>query len=122
MLTISVTNLSSKAYITLNQYSEKEIKDIDSLARDKMINIRILESIPYLLSGNAGHKIVYLDGTRSIESSTPNAVHDNYYKTVVAWTIAGGRIYKILCSTDASRYPIYANVFTDIMNSFELLQ
>ena len=122
MLTISVTNLSSKTNITLNQYSEKEIKDIDSLAKDKRINIRILESIPYLLSGNAGHKIVYLDGTQSIESSTANAVHDNYYKTVVAWTIAGDRIYKILCSTDESRYPMYTNVFTDIMNSFELLQ
>jgi hypothetical protein len=84
MLTISVTNLSSKTNITLNQYSEKEINGTDSLARDKKINIRILESIPYLLSGNAGHKIVYLDGTRSIESSTPNAVQDNYYKTVVA--------------------------------------
>lgn len=122
ILTISVTNLSSKTNITSNQYSEKEINDTDLLARDKKINIRILESIPYLLSGDAGHKIVYLNGTRSIESSTPNDVRGYHYKTVVAWTITGDKIYKISCTTEKSRYTMYADVFTDILNSFELLQ
>lgn len=121
MLIVSVMNLSPETNITLNHYSEKEINDINGLARDKKINIKFLESIPYLLSGNPGHKIVYLNETQTIGSSALDIV-PIYYETIAAWTVVGDRIYRISCSTEESSYPMLALAFSTILNSFELLQ
>jgi len=123
ILTISVTNLSSKkTNYTLNQYFGQEINDINSSARNKKFDIKILESIPHLISGNTGYKIIYLNGTPSGGSNSALNIVDSRSKTLVAWTITDNRIYRISCSADESKYTIYANIFTDIMNSFELLQ
>jgi hypothetical protein len=124
ILTISVTNLSPKTKYTLNQYSEQEIKKITSATTgiDKRFHIMLLESMPYLLSGNNGHRIVYLNGTQlSNDSIVPNGVISES-KHIVTWTVTDNRIYRISCNTNESQYPNYANIFTDIMNSFELLQ
>jgi hypothetical protein len=121
IITISVTDLSSKTNYTLNRYSEQEINDINSSARDRKFNLEVIESSPYLLSGNTGHKIIYVNGTRSGGNSA-SEVSGSSSKTIVAWTITDDRIYRISCTTNESQYPMYANIFTDIINSFELLQ
>ena len=122
ILIISVTNLSSKTNYTSNLYFGQEINDINSSTRDKKFDIKILESIPYLLSGNTGYKIIYLNETQSGGGNSAPDILDSRSKTVVAWTVENDRIYRISCTANESKYPTYANIFTDIMNSFELLQ
>jgi hypothetical protein len=121
MLIISVTDLATKSNFTLKQYSDRKINEIESLVRAKKGNVKLLESIHYLLSGNPGYKIVFLNRTQSINDSAPDAAR-GYYKTSIAWAVSGDKVYTISCSTDESRYPMYVMVCIDIMNSFELLQ
>jgi hypothetical protein len=124
ILTISVTNLSPKTKYTLNQYSEQEIKKINSVTtgRDERFRVAIIESIPYLLSGNNAYKIVYLNETQFNNDSAATIGVPSESRHIVAWTVTGNRIYRISCITNESQYSNYANIFTDILNSFELLQ
>jgi hypothetical protein len=125
ILTISVTNLSQKAEHTLIQYTEQEIKKITSTtttAGDNRFHIVLLESMSYLLSGNIGHRIAYLNETQLSNNSVASISMPSELRQIVAWTLTGNRIYRVSCSTSESQYSSYSNIFNDILNSFELLQ
>jgi PsbP len=117
VVSLSATSLSSNDNITLDQYSSNEINAIKSMESSKIGNcFKMLESTPYLLSGNPGHKISFLNAT-----TTKIDGHQNCYRTIMVWTVANGKIYRILCSAVESKYFIYAPTFVYMMNSFELL-
>ena len=105
-LTVSNTNL------TLEQYTSHQINMIKSVEAGTFF--KLLESTPYLLSGNPGHKIVFLNGTNA------DARH-NYYKTSIVWTIVGDKIYQIRYSAELAKYPTYASTILDMIDSFEIL-
>jgi len=52
---------------------------------------------PYLLSGEPGHEIVFLNGT--------NADASYNYKTSIVWTIVDSKVYQIRYSAELSKYP-----------------
>ena len=61
-VTFSISNLTSKANLTLEQYSSNEINNIKSVESKKAGNvIKFLESKPHLLSGQPGYGIVFLN-------------------------------------------------------------
>jgi hypothetical protein len=68
----SITNLTSisKTNLTLEQYSLNEINNIKSFGSKRVGNFfKLLESKPYLLSGEPGHEILFLNGTPSLDYS-----------------------------------------------------
>jgi hypothetical protein len=113
LVTFSITNLSSKANLTLEQYSSNEINTIKLIESKKAGNFKFLESTSHLLSGEPGHAIVFLNGT--------NADARHNYKTGIVWTAVDGKVYQIRYSAEISKYPTYAPTVIDIINSFELL-
>jgi hypothetical protein len=114
LVTFSITNLSSKANLTLEQYSSNEINAIKLIESNKAGNFfKFLESTSHLLSGEPGHEIVFLNGT--------NADARHNYKTSIVWTVVDGKVYQIRYSAEVSKYSTYAPTVIDIINSFELL-
>jgi hypothetical protein len=66
LVTFTITNLTSysKSNLTLGQYSSNEINTIKSVQSKKVGNFfELVESKPYLLSGQPGHEIAFLNGT-----------------------------------------------------------
>ena len=86
LVTFTITNLTSysKSNLTLGQYSSNEINTIKSVQSKKVGNFfELVESKPYLLSGQPGHEIAFLNGTKV----------DNYTKTLLVWSIVDGKVY-----------------------------
>ena len=108
LVTLTVSNTS----LTLEQYTSHQINMVKSVEAGTFF--KLLESTPYLLSGNPGHKIVFLNGTNA------DARH-NYYKTSIVWTIVGDKIYQIRYSAELAKYPTYASTILDMIDSFEIL-
>lgn len=108
LVTLTVSNTS----LTLEQYTSHQINMIKSVEAGTFF--KLLESTPYLLSGNPGHKIVFLNGTNA-------DVRHNYYKTSIVWTIVGDKIYQIQYSAELAKYPTYASTILDMIESFEIL-
>jgi len=74
-VTFSIINLSSisKTNLTLEQYSSNEINTIKSVESKRVGNFfELIESKPYLLSGQLEHEIVFLNGT---SGDTPDNRH-----------------------------------------------
>jgi hypothetical protein len=119
LVMLSISNLtpsssSSKANPTLEQYSSNEINNIKSVESKRVGNFfKLLESTPYLLSGEPGHEIVFLNGT--------NADTNHNYKTSIIWTIVDSKVYQIRYSAKVSEYSNYIPIVIDIIDSFELL-
>jgi hypothetical protein len=95
LVIFSITNLSSsssKTNPTLEQYSSNEINTIIKSIESKKVGnfFKLLESTPYLLSGEPEHEIVFLNGTN-------NADPTHTYKTSIIWTIVGSKVYQIDC-------------------------
>jgi hypothetical protein len=89
-VTFSITNLTSisKTNLTLQQYSSNEISTIKSVEGKRVGNFfELIESKPYLLSGQPVHEILFLNGTSG------DTTHN--YKTVLVWTIVDGKVYQI---------------------------
>jgi hypothetical protein len=117
LVTFSITNLSSysKANLTLEQYSLDEINTIKSAQNKRVGNLfKLLESKPYLLSGQPGHEIVFLNGTDA------DVTHD-YTKTLLAWSIVDGKVYQIRYSANLSEYSSYIQTVFYMIDSFRLL-
>jgi hypothetical protein len=116
LVTFSITNLTSisKTNLTLEQYSSNEINTIKSVESKRVGNFfKVLESTQYLLSGEPGHEIVFLNGTN--EDTTHN------YKTLIIWTIVDGKVYQIGYSAEVSKYSNYTPIVIYMIDSFELL-
>lgn len=117
LVTLSITNLSSysKANLTLEQYSLNETNTIKSAETRRMGNFfKLIESKPYLLSGQPGHEIVFLNGTSA------DTTHD-YTKTLLAWSIVEGKIYQIRYNTKESEYSSFIHTVFYMIDSFRLL-
>ena|SRR5919199_4882639 len=117
LVTFSITNLSSfsKANLTLEQYSSNEIDTIKSLESKRVGNFfKLIESKPYLLSGQPGHEIVFLNET------SVNTMH-NYIKTLLVWSIVDDKVYQIRYSAKLSEYPNYIQTVFYMIDSFRLL-
>jgi hypothetical protein len=116
-VTFSITNLTSisKTNLTLEQYSANEINAIKSAESKKVGNsFKVIESKPYLLSGQPGHEILFLNGSRA------DTTHD-YKKTLLVWSIVDGKIYQIRYSTEESEYSNYIPTVFYMIDSFRLL-
>jgi hypothetical protein len=116
-VTFSIINLSSisKTNLTLEQYSSNEINTIKSVESKRVGNFfELIESKPYLLSGQLGHEIVFLNGT---SGDTP----DNYTKTLLVWSIVDDKVYQIRYSAKLSEYSNYIQTVFYMMDSFRLL-
>ena len=114
VVTFSIMNLSSysEANLTLEQYSSNEINAIKSVESKKAGNsFELVESKPYLLSGQPGHEIAFLNGTKV----------DNYTKTLLVWSIVDGKIYQIGYTAPASEYSSYIQTVFYMIDSFRLL-
>ena len=117
LVTLSITNLSSysKANLSLEQYSLNEINTIKSAQSKRVVNLfKLIESKPYLLSGQLGHEIVFLNGTRA------DVTHD-YTKTLLIWSIVEGSVYQIRYSAKLSEYSNYIQTVFYMIDSFRLL-
>jgi hypothetical protein len=117
LVTLSITNLSSysKANLSLEQYSLDEINTIKSAQSKRVGNLfKLIESKPYLLSGQPGHEIVFLNGTGA------DTTHD-YTKTLLAWSIVDGKVYQIRYSANLSEYSSYIQTVFYMIDSFRLL-
>jgi hypothetical protein len=117
VVTLSIRNLSSysKANLTLEQYSLNQINTIKSIETKRFGNFfKLIESKPYLLSGQPSHEILFLTGTNTDTS------HD-YTKTLLAWSVVEGKIYQIRYSVKESEYPNYIQTVFYIIDSFRLL-
>src|SRR5919198_1660826 len=103
LVILSITNLPSstpKTNLTLEQYSSNEINTIKSVESKGVGKFfKLLESTPYLLSGEPGYKIVFLNGT--------NADMTHNYKTLIVWTIVDSKVYQIRYSAKVSEYSSY---------------
>jgi hypothetical protein len=116
-VTFSIINLSSisKANLTLEEYSVNEIDTIKSVESKRVGNLfKLIESKPYLLSGQLGHEIVFLNETGA------DATHD-YTKTLLAWSIVDGKVYQIRYSAKLSEYSNYIQTVFYMIDSFRLL-
>ena len=117
LVTLSITNLSSysKANLTLEQYSLNETNTIKSAETRRMGNFfKLIESKPYLLSGQPGHEILFLNGTST------DTTHD-YTKTLLAWSIVEGKVYQIKFSAKESEYSNFIHTVFYMIDSFRLL-
>jgi PsbP-like protein len=116
LLTFSITNSTyiPKANLTLEQYSSNTINTIKSVESKKAGNFfELVESKPYLLSGQPGHEIAFLNGTNV------DAIHN--YKTLLVWSIVDGKIYHIRYTSQASEYSNYVQTVFYMIDSFRLL-
>jgi hypothetical protein len=114
LVTFSVSHIPSKTNLTLEQYSSNEISRIKSVESRKAVPFfKLLESTPNLMSGNPGHKIVFLNGTNA------DAIHK--YKISVVWTIIDGKIYQVRYTAEMSNFPTYYSTVIDMVNSFQIL-
>jgi hypothetical protein len=117
LVTFTITNLTSysKANLTLEQYSSNEISNIKSIESKKVGNFfKLIDSKPYLLSGQPGHGIVFLNGTGA------DTTHDST-KTLLAWSIVDGKVYQIKYSAKLSEYSNYIQTVFYMIDSFRLL-
>lgn len=117
LVTLSITNLSSypKANLTLEQYSLNQINTIKSVETKRVGNFfKIIESKPYLLSGQPGYEILFLNRTSA------GTTHD-YTKTLLAWSIVDDKIYQIRYSAKESEYSNYIQTVFYMIDSFRLL-
>ena len=117
LVILSITNLPSstpKTNLTLEQYSSNEINTIKSVESKGVGKFfKLLESTPYLLSGEPGYKIVFLNGT--------NADMTHNYKTLIVWTMVDSKVYQIRYSAKVSEYSSYTPTVIYMIDSFELL-
>jgi hypothetical protein len=114
LVALSISHIPSKTNFTLEQYTSTEISRIKSVESSKDRHFfNLLESTPNLLSGNPGHKIVFLNGTNA------DVVHK--YKNSIVWTLVDGKIYKVQYTADASNFAAYFSTITDMVNSFQIL-
>jgi hypothetical protein len=114
LVTFSIMNLSSysKSNLTLEQYTTNEINAMKSAQSKKVGNtFELVESKPYLLSGQQGHEIAFLNGTKVY----------NYTKTLLVWSIVDGKIYQIGYTAPASEYSSYIQTVFYMIDSFRLL-
>ena len=112
-VTFSISNLTSKANLTLEQYSSNEINNIKSVESKKAGNvIKFLESKPHLLSGQPGYGIVFLNGTNTYVPP---------YKTPLVWSLVDGTVYQIRYSAKVSAYSNYIQIVFYMIDSFRLL-
>ena len=117
LVTLSITNLSSnsKANLSLGQYSLNQINTIKSVETKRVGNFfKLIESRPYLLSGQPGHEILFLNGT---SADTTN----DYTKTLLAWSIVDGKVYQIKFSAKESEYSNFIHTVFYMIDSFRLL-
>jgi hypothetical protein len=117
LVTFSITNLTSisKTNLTLQQYSSNEISTIKSVESKRVGNFfELIESKPYLLSGEPGHEILFLNGTNADAAR-------NYTKTLLVWSIVDGKIYQIRYTAQASEYSNYTQTVFYMIDSFRLL-
>jgi hypothetical protein len=104
-VTFSITNLTyvPKANLTLEQFSLNEINATKSVGSKKAGNFfKLIESKPYLLSGQPGHEILFLSGT--------SADIAHIYKTLMVWAIVDDKVYQIRYSAQASEYSNYTPI------------
>ena len=114
LVTLSISHIPSKNNFTLEQYSSTEISRIKLVESSKDGHFfNLLESTPNLLSGNPGHKIVFLNGTNA------DAVHK--HKNSIVWTLVDGKIYQVQYTAEASNFPAYYSTVIDMINSFQIL-
>jgi hypothetical protein len=114
LVTLSISHIPSDTNFTLEQYSSTEISRIKLIETSKDGHFfNLLESTPNLLSGNPGHKIVFLNGTNA------DPVHK--YKNSIVWTLADGKIYQVQYSAETSKFPAYYSTVIDMVNSFQIL-
>ena len=117
LVTFTITNLTSysKTNLTLEQYSSNEINNDKSIENKRVGNFfKLIDSKPYLLSGQPGHEIVFLNGTGA------DTTHD-YTKTLLAWSIVDGKVYQIKYSAKLSEYSNYIQTVFHMIDSFRLL-
>jgi len=111
LVTFTITNLTyySKTNLTLEQYSSNEIES-------KRVGnfFKLIDSKPYLLSGQPGHEIVFLNGTSGDTA-------DNYTKTLLIWSIVDDKVYQIRYSAKLSEYSNYIQTVFYMIDSFRLL-
>jgi hypothetical protein len=108
ILTVNDTSLN------LEQYTSHQINMIKTdKTKNAGVIFKFLESSSYLLSGNPGHKIVFMNGTKT------DTEHD--YKDGIVWTIVDGKIYQIRYTVEFSKYSNYASMILEMINSFEIL-
>lgn len=91
LVTFSTTNLTTipKANFSLYHYSSNEINTIKSAENKRVGNFfKLMESRPYLLSGEPGHEILFLNGTNM------DTTH-NYTKTLLVSSIVRSKVYQI---------------------------
>ena len=110
-VTFSISNLTSKANLTLEQYSSNEINNIKSVESKKAGNVIKFESKPHLLSGQPGYGIVFLNGTNTYPT----------YKTLLVWSLVDGTVYQIGYSTKVSEYSNYIEIVFYMIDSFRIL-
>ena len=113
-VTFTIGNLTSysKSNLTLEQYTSNEINAMKSAQSKKVGNtFELVESKPYLLSGQQGHEIAFLNGTKVY----------NYTKTLLVWSIVDGKIYQIGYTAPASEYSSYIQTVFYMIDSFRLL-
>jgi hypothetical protein len=116
-VTFTIGNLTSysKSNLTLEQYSSNEINIIKSVQSKRVGNFfKLVDSKPYLLSGQPGDEIVFLNGTGK------DSTHD-YTKKLLAWSIVDGKVYQIKFSAKLSEYSNYIQTIFYIIDSFKLL-
>jgi hypothetical protein len=117
VITFTIINITShsKTNLTLEQYSSNQINNIKSVEGKRVGNFfKLIESKPYLLSGQPGHEIVFLNGTGA------DTTHD-YTKTLLAWSIVDGKVYQIEYSAKLSEYSNYIQTLFYMIDSFRLL-
>ena len=116
VVTLSIVNSSSSKTnpITLEQYSSNEINTIKSVESKRIgSSFILLGSSQYLISGEPGHEIIFLNGTNT------DTMHK--YKTLLVWTVIDSKVYQIRYSAEVSEYSNYIQSVIYMIDSFELL-
>jgi hypothetical protein len=91
--------------VSLNEYSKEHIKNLST--------DRIIESIPTIIAGNIGHKIVF----EYYGYEWDQVMH---YKQMQLWTIKDNKVYLIVYNARSSTYDDYLPILHQMINSVRI--
>jgi hypothetical protein len=107
---IEIKNLSAEGNIVLDNYVHKHIEDLIRKT-PKSLHFTLIESIPILISGSPGKKIIYkIESEPGVERKTSEVILVNNHK-----------LYNIIYVIEANSYDTYLPITQKIVESFQII-
>ncbi len=107
---IEITDLSAEGNIVLDNYVHNHVEDLIRKT-PKYLNFTLIESLPILISGRPGKRIIYkIESEPGLERKTSEVI-----------LISNHKLYNIVYVVETNSYDTYLSISQKIVESFQII-